>query len=103
MATDTISGIPQWPLVLPDELIYFTSANDIIWGLNMARTVVNIDDSLYEQARLFTGLKKKVDVVNYALKHLLEQRDMEKILELRGTIIWEGNLDEMRQGRNGSR
>jgi Arc/MetJ family transcription regulator len=68
----------------------------------MARTVVNIDDSLYEQARLFTGLKKKVDVVNYALKHLIEQRDMEKILELQGKIIWEGNLDEMRQGRDGS-
>ena len=61
----------------------------------MARTVVNIDDSLYEQAKVFTGLKKKVDVVNYALKHLLEQRDMEKILELRGEIEWEGDLDEI--------
>ena len=68
----------------------------------MARTVVNIDDSLYEQAKVFTGLKKKVDVVNYALKHLLEQRDMEKILELRGKIVWEGDLDEMRQARHGS-
>jgi Arc/MetJ family transcription regulator len=68
----------------------------------MARTVVNIDDSLYEQAKVFTGLKKKVDVVNYALKHLLEQRDMEKILELRGKIVWEGDLDEMRQSRYGS-
>jgi len=68
----------------------------------MARTVVNIDDSLYEQAKVFTGLKKKVDVVNYALKHLLEQRDMEKILELRGKIAWEGDLDEMRQTRYGS-
>lgn len=68
----------------------------------MARTVVNIDDSLYEQAKVFTGLKKKVDVVNYALKHLLEQRDMEKILELRGKVEWEGDLDEMRQARNGS-
>jgi len=68
----------------------------------MARTVVNIDDSLYEQAKVYTGLKKKVDVVNYALKHLLEQRDMEKILELRGKVVWEGDLDEMRQARNGS-
>ena len=68
----------------------------------MARTLVNIDDALYEQAKAFTGLKKKVDVVNYALKHLLEQRDMEKILELRGKIVWEGDLEEMRQARNGS-
>lgn len=68
----------------------------------MARTVVNIDVSLYEKAKVFTGLKRKVDVVNYALKHLLEQRDMVKILELRGKVVWEGDLDEMRQGRYGS-
>lgn len=63
----------------------------------MARTVLNIDDSLYEQAKLYTGLKKKVDVVNYALKHLIEQRDIEKILELRGKVTWDGDLSEMRR------
>ena len=68
----------------------------------MARTVINIDDSLYEQARIVTGLKKKVDIVNYALRHLLEQRDMEKILGLRGKVVWEGDLDEMRRERHGS-
>ncbi len=69
----------------------------------MSRTVLNIDDSLYEQAKLCTGLKKKVDVVSYALRHLIEQKEMEKILELRGQVDWEGNLEEMRQGRDGSR
>jgi len=69
----------------------------------MARTVLDIDDALYEQAKLYTGLKKKVDVVTYALKHLIEQRDLEKVLELRGKVVWEGNLDEMRRGRDGSR
>jgi len=68
----------------------------------MSRTVVNIDDALYEEARIFTGLKKKVDVVNYALKHLIEQRDLEKILELRGKVVWEGDLDQMRKGRDGT-
>jgi len=68
----------------------------------MARTVLNLDDELYEQAKVYTGLKKKVDVVNFALKKLLEQRDIENILDLRGTVQWEGNLDEMRQGRDGS-
>ena len=66
----------------------------------MSRTVVNIDDALYEEAKIFTGLKKKVDVVNYALKHLLEQRDLEKILELRGKVVWEGDPDQMRHGRD---
>lgn len=69
----------------------------------MSRTVLNIDDSLYEQAKRCTGLKKKVDVVTYALKHLIEQREMEKILDLRGRVVWDGNLEEMRQGRDASR
>ena len=69
----------------------------------MARTVLDIDDALYEQAKLYTGLKKKVDVVTYALKHLIEQRDLEKVLELRGKVVWEGELEEMRRGRDGSR
>jgi Arc/MetJ family transcription regulator len=69
----------------------------------MARTVLDIDDSLYEQAKLCTGLKKKVDVVTYALKHLIEQKDLEKILELRGQVAWKGNLNNMRRRRCGSR
>ena len=69
----------------------------------MSRTVLNIDDSLYEQAKRCTGLKKKVDVVTYALKQLIEQKEMEKILDLGGKVAWEGNLEEMRQGRDDSR
>ena len=68
----------------------------------MARTVLNIDDLLYEQAKTCTGLKKKVDVVTYALKHLIEQRELEKMLELRGKVAWEGDLEQVRQGRDGS-
>lgn len=69
----------------------------------MARTVLNIDDSLYEEAKLYTGLKKKIDVVTYALKHLIEQRDLERILELKGKVAWEGDLEKMRRNRDGSR
>lgn len=68
----------------------------------MARTVLNIDDALYEQARRYTGLKKKVDVVNYALKRLVEQQEIEEILVLKGKVKWEGDLEEMRRGRDGS-
>jgi Arc/MetJ family transcription regulator len=68
----------------------------------MSRTVLNIDDALYEQAKLYTGLKNKADVVNYALKHLVEQMDMETLLELRGKITWEGDLKQMRMRRDGS-
>jgi Arc/MetJ family transcription regulator len=69
----------------------------------MARTVLNIDEALFEQAKLYTGLKKKVDVVNYALRYLVEQREIEKVLDLSGKVAWDGDLEEMRRGRDGCR
>jgi Arc/MetJ family transcription regulator len=66
----------------------------------MVRTVVNIDEDSLRKASRLTGLRKKVDVVNYALKQLVEQKEIEKILELRGKIRWEGDLEEMRRDRD---
>lgn len=69
----------------------------------MARTVLNIDEEAFEKARRLTGLRKKVDVVNYALRRLVEQKELESILELRGTVDWDGDLEEMRRDRDGGR
>jgi Arc/MetJ family transcription regulator len=69
----------------------------------MSRTVINIEDDVLKKAQKLTGIKKKVDVVNLALKKLVEQKEIEKILALKGKIKWEGNLEEMRAGRSGSR
>ncbi|NVN92496.1 MAG: type II toxin-antitoxin system VapB family antitoxin [Desulfuromonadales bacterium] len=68
----------------------------------MSRTELNLNDELYEQAKLYTGLKSKEDVVNYALKYLVEQMDMETLLGLQGKSSWEGDLNQMRMGRDGS-
>ena len=69
----------------------------------MSRTVINIEDDVLKKAQKLTGIKKKVDVVNLALIKLVEQKEIEKILALKGKIKWEGNLQEMRAGRRGSR
>jgi len=69
----------------------------------MSRTVVNIEDDILEKAQKLTGIKKKVDIVNYALKRLVKQKEIEKILELKGKIEWTGNLEEMRKDRNDTR
>ena len=68
----------------------------------MSRTVIDIQDDLLRKAQKMTGISKKVEIVNYALKRLLEQKEFEKVLELRGKVKWEGNLDEMRKDRRGS-
>jgi Arc/MetJ family transcription regulator len=69
----------------------------------MSRTVIDIQDDLLRKAQKMTGMSKKVEIVNYALKRLLEQEEIEKVLELRGKVKWEGNLREMRKDRRGSR
>jgi len=67
----------------------------------MARTVINLNDRLLKKAQQLTGLKKKVDVVNLALERLVRQKEIEKLLELPGTVEWEGDLREMRKSRLG--
>ena len=67
----------------------------------MSRTVIDIEDELLKRAQELTGLDKKVDIVNYAIRKLVEQKEIEKILDLKGKIQWEENLEEMRKGRSG--
>jgi Arc/MetJ family transcription regulator len=69
----------------------------------MSRTVIDIENDLLKKAQRLTGMTKKVDVVNYALKRLVEQKAIERVLDLKGKVRWEGDLEEMRRGRSGSR
>jgi len=68
----------------------------------MARTVIDIDEEVLAQALQLSGLRKKVDVVNYALRKLVEQQEIEQILNLKGKIQWEGDLEQMRKDRHGA-
>lgn len=67
------------------------------------RTVVDIDDKMLRRAMRLTRLKKKVEVVNLALRDLVLQRERERILELAGEVAWSGDLAEMRGDRRGAR
>jgi Arc/MetJ family transcription regulator len=69
----------------------------------MARTVIDIQDDLLREVQAITGIRKKVDVVNFALRRLLEQKELERILALRGKVSWEGDLEAMRRDRRGPR
>lgn len=66
----------------------------------MSRTVIDIEDKLLKKAQKLTGINKKVEIVNYAIRRLVEQKEIEKILDLKGKIKWEGNFEEMRKGRS---
>ncbi len=69
----------------------------------MSRTVIDIEDKMLKRAQKLTGINKKVDIVNFAIMKLVEQKEIEKILDLKGKVRWEGNLEEMRKGRVGHR
>ena len=63
------------------------------------RSNVVLDDELVEQAQELTGIKTKKGVIHEALRVLVRINTQRKLLELQGKVEWEGNLDEMREGR----
>ncbi len=63
------------------------------------RTNIVIEDNLIEEGLAYTGLKTKRDLVNYALKELVDRKKRKAILALEGKLHWEGSLKEMRENR----
>jgi Arc/MetJ family transcription regulator len=63
------------------------------------RTNIVLDDELVERGMALTGIKTKRKLVHEALKLLVQLREQEQVRALRGKLVWEGNLDEMRAGR----
>ncbi len=66
----------------------------------MARTNIDIDDRLVEQAMRLTGARTKRQVVNIALRRLVDRGSLYRALRrLRGKLAWEGNVSEWRADR----
>jgi Arc/MetJ family transcription regulator len=55
-----------------------------------------VDDNLMAEAIKLTNIKTKKEVVDQALKLLVQVKRQEKIRGLKGKLKWEGNLSEMR-------
>jgi Arc/MetJ family transcription regulator len=63
------------------------------------RTNIDLDEGLVSRGLLISGLRTKKDLVNMALKEFIRKNDQKKILELRGKIHWQGDLELMRKSR----
>ncbi len=63
------------------------------------RTNIVIDDRLIEKGMQYTGIRTKKQLVDFALKELINRKERKRILSLKGKLRWEGNLDEMRRSR----
>lgn len=66
----------------------------------MKRTNIVLDDKLVDDCMKATGIRTQKALIDHALHELLRRENQTKILELKGKILWEGNLDEWRQGRS---
>lgn len=58
-----------------------------------------IDDDLLCLAQELTGIPTKEAVIEEALRLLIRVHQRINVQELRGQLHWEGNLDELREGR----
>ena len=67
------------------------------------RTNIVLDDKLVERAQKLTGIKTKREVVHEALRTLILLSEQAQIRNLRGKLKWEGDLNEQRKSRLGSR
>lgn len=65
----------------------------------MGRTNVVLDDQLIAKCKKETGINTIRALIEHALRELLRHRRQRKVLELKGTVRWEGDLDTWRKGR----
>ena len=65
----------------------------------MARTNVVLDSDLVAKCRKETGIRTVRALIDHALRELLRHKRQRKVLELKGTVRWEGDLDASRRGR----
>jgi Arc/MetJ family transcription regulator len=66
----------------------------------MGRTNIHIDDELVQRAMRITGARSKREVVDIALRRLVEKGTLyEAIRKLRGRLNWDGDIDASRRGR----
>ena len=67
--------------------------------VSMGRTNVVLDEELVEKCQKLTGIKTRRALIDYALQELLRHRRQRRLLELKGSVTWDGDLDAWRESR----
>ncbi len=66
----------------------------------MGRTNIEVDTRLVEKAMRLTGARTKREVVNIALRRLVEKGSLYRaVRRLRGKLTWEGDVGAWRSAR----
>lgn len=65
----------------------------------MLRTNIELDENLVDEAMKLTQIRTKKELVNFALRELVNKAKRRRILELEGKVEWVGDLRHMRKSR----
>jgi len=71
----------------------------LVYNEFMARTNININESLIRKAKKLTRLKTKREIVDRALELLVRSEDRKGILRYQGSGIWKGDYKVARRNR----
>jgi len=61
------------------------------------RTTLNVDDDALRAAMRFAEGKTKTEVINEALRRFVRAKRRRQLLQMRGKVEWEGDLDALRK------
>jgi Arc/MetJ family transcription regulator len=61
------------------------------------RTTLNVDDEALRAAMSFAKGKTKTEVINEALRRFVRTKRRRRLLDLRGKVEWEGDVDSLRK------
>jgi Arc/MetJ family transcription regulator len=65
----------------------------------MKRTNIVLDEKLVEKGKKATGLRTSKAVIDFALRELIRHSNQRQILDLFGSVAWDGDLSKMRSMR----
>ncbi len=66
----------------------------------MGKTNVVLDDELIEECKKLTGIETRRELIDYALHEVRRRGRQKRLLELKGSVQWEGELARWREGRD---
>ena len=66
----------------------------------MEGTNLVLDEELVRECQELTGIGTRHALIEYALREVRRRGRQKRLLELRGTVAWEGDLAAWREGRD---
>ena len=61
------------------------------------RTTLNLDDRAMKEAMAYAPGQTRSEVVNEALRQFARGKRCKRLLDLRGQVAWEGDIDQLRK------